>query len=47
MEIAMSRSLASVLLVLLTLASLAPALAACTGYPGVEHNQSAVLPNPI
>jgi hypothetical protein len=44
MEIAMSRSLISALLVVLTLATLAPVLGACVGNPGVAHGQSAVLP---
>ncbi len=47
MEVAMSRSLASALLVVLMLAALAPVLGACANYPGVEHRELAVLPNPI
>ena len=47
MEVAMSRSLASALLVMLMIAALAPILGACANYPGVEHSESAVLPNPI
>lgn len=46
-EVAMTRSSVSALLVVLVLAALAPVLGACAGYPGVEHSESAVLPNPI
>ena len=47
MEVAMSRSRAPALLVMLMIAALAPVLGACANYPGVEHRESAVLPNPI
>jgi hypothetical protein len=44
----MPRSLASALYIVLMLAAaLAPVLGACANYPGVQHRESAVLPNPI